>query len=54
LHIQKTVKLEELALLVPFTDTEIFPVVAPDGTVVVMLVDVDEVTTAAVPLNFTT
>jgi hypothetical protein len=35
------------------TVTEIFPVVAPVGTVVAILVAVLEVTVAAVPLNFT-
>jgi hypothetical protein len=49
-----TVKSEELVPVIPPTVTVIFPVVAPLGTVVVMLVDVDAVTTAVVPLNFTT
>lgn len=52
--LQKTVKLEELLLVIPFTVTEIVPVVALAGTVVVMLVDVIALTTAAVPLKLTT
>jgi len=47
------VKLDELELVAPFNDTEILPVVAPDGTVVVIRVDVIDVTVAAAPLNFT-
>jgi len=46
-----TVKLPALVPVIPFTVTEIFPVVAPNGTVVVILVVVDAVTTLVVPLN---
>ena len=48
-----TVKFVELVPVMPFTVTVIFPVVAPVGTVVVMLVFVLAVATAVVPLNFT-
>ena len=44
-------KLLALVPVSPFTVTVIVPVVAPAGTEVVMLVDVDEVTVAAIPLN---
>jgi hypothetical protein len=47
------VKLAALVAVLPPTVTVIFPVVAPEGTVVVMLVAVLAVTVAAVPLNFT-
>lgn len=50
----KTVKSVELVPVIPPTVTVIFPVVAPLGTVVVMLVVVAVVTTAVTPLNFTT
>ena len=46
-----TVKLPELMAVLQPTLTEIVPVVAPGGTVVVMLVAVLPVTTAVVPLN---
>jgi len=48
-----TVKLDALVPVIPFTVTEIFPVVAPKGTEVVILVVVDAVTTLVVPLNCT-
>ena len=48
-----TVKLVALVAVLPPTVTEIGPVVAPDGTVAVILVDVLAVTVAAVPLNIT-
>jgi hypothetical protein len=51
--VANTVKLVALKRVTPLTVTEILPVVAPIGTVVVMLVFVDEVTTAVVLLNFT-
>ncbi len=51
--VANTVKLVELTMVTPLTVTEILPVVPPIGTVVVMLVFVDEVTTAVVLLNFT-
>ena len=51
--VANTVKLVALTIVTPLSVTEILPVVAPAGTVVVMLVFVDEVTTAAVLLNFT-
>jgi len=35
------------------TFTVIFPIVVPDGTVVKILVAVDEITVAVTPLNFT-
>jgi hypothetical protein len=40
-------------LATPFTVTTTFPVVAPEGTVAVMLLAVQELAVAAVPLNFT-
>jgi len=46
-----TVKLPALVPVMPFTVTEIFPVVAPNGTEVVILVVFDAVTTLVVPLN---
>jgi hypothetical protein len=52
--VAKTVKLVELATVAPLTVTEMVPVLAPTGTVVVILVVVDVVTTAVVLLNFTT
>jgi hypothetical protein len=48
-----TVKFEELVPVILLTVTEIGPVVAPNGTDVVMLVVVDAVTTLATPLNST-
>lgn len=48
-----TVKTEVLVTVSPFTVIEIAPVVAPAGTVVVMLVAVEAVTIASVPLNLT-
>jgi hypothetical protein len=48
-----TVKLEELVPVIPFTVTEIGPVVAPNGTEVVILVVVDAVTTLVIPLKST-
>jgi len=47
-----TVKLAPL-LFTPLANTTTFPVVAPLGTVTAMLVAVQVVTLAAVPLNFT-
>jgi hypothetical protein len=49
---ETTVKLEPL-LFTPLANTTTFPVVAPLGTVTVMLVALQLVTVAAVPLNFT-
>jgi hypothetical protein len=49
-----TVKSEELVTVIPFNVNEIFPVAAPDGTVVVMFVDVEPVTVVGIPLNMTT
>jgi hypothetical protein len=43
-----------LEIVTPLTVTVIGPLVAPDGTRVVILVEVDPVTTASVPLNSTT
>lgn len=51
--VPKTVKLEALDTVTPLNETEIGPDPAPDGTEVVMLVEVNEVTTAGVPLNST-
>lgn len=48
-----TIKFAELVPVIPFTVTDIGPDVAPNGTEVVILVVVDAVTTAAVPLNVT-
>jgi len=47
-----TVKLDPL-LFTPLAKTTTFPVVAPEGTVVAMLVALQLVTLAVVPLNFT-
>src|SRR5437879_15424 len=47
-----TVKLDPL-LFTPLANTTTFPVVAPLGTVVAILVALQLVTVAAVPLNFT-
>src|SRR5882672_5983506 len=47
-----TVKLDPL-LFTPLANTTTFPVVAPEGTVVAMLVALQLVTVATVPLNFT-
>ena len=49
-----TVKSEELVPVIPPTVTVILPLLAPAGTVVVMLVEVAVVTTAVTSLNFTT
>lgn len=46
-----TVKFDPLVAVTPLTVTEIGPVVAPTGTVVVILVGVDADTTAGIPLN---
>jgi len=48
-----TVKSDVLVPVCPATVTDIAPVVAPVGTEVVILVAVDAVTTAVVPLNLT-
>jgi len=48
-----TMKSSVLTTVTPFTVMEIFPVEAPLGTVVVMLFEVDALTTAVVLLNFT-
>jgi hypothetical protein len=53
LGVGSTVKSSVLTAVTPLTVIEIFPVEAPPGTVVVMLLDVDEVTTAVVVLNLT-
>jgi hypothetical protein len=50
----KTVKSFELVMVTPLVVTVIGPVVAPLGTVTVMLVVVDEITVALTPLNLTT
>jgi hypothetical protein len=47
-----TVKLTPL-LFTPLANTTTFPVVAPDGTVTAILVALQLVTLAAVPLNLT-
>ncbi len=49
----KTVKLSTLVMVTPLVVTEIGPGPAPDGTVVVMLVALEEVTTAIIPLKST-
>jgi hypothetical protein len=49
---ETTVKLDPL-LFTPLANTTTFPVVAPLGTVVAMLVELQVVTVAVVPLNFT-
>jgi hypothetical protein len=49
-----TVKLEGLFTVTPLVVTDMVPVDAPEGTVVVILVAVEAVTTANVPLNLTT
>jgi hypothetical protein len=48
-----TVKSDKLEMVTPLTDNDIFPVVAPGGTVVVILVAEDEDTVATVPLKRT-
>lgn len=48
-----TVKLVALVPVIPLTVTEIGPVVAPNGTEVVMLVVLEAVTTLVIPLNST-
>ncbi len=48
-----TIKFAELVPVIPLTITDIGPEVAPKGTEVVMLVVVDAVTTAVVPLKST-
>lgn len=48
-----TVKFVELVIVTPLTLTEIGPFTAPGGTIAVMLVDDDEVTSAITPLNET-
>jgi hypothetical protein len=48
-----TVKSEALRTVIPFNVRDIFPLVAPTGTVVVMLLEVEAVTTLEVPLNLT-
>jgi hypothetical protein len=49
----KTVKLEALVTVTPLVLTVIGPLVAPTGTVVVILTAVEAVTTAKIPLNLT-
>ena len=49
-----TVKLDELVIVTPLVTTEIGPVKAFVGTVVVILVEFEDVTVAAIPLNDTT
>jgi hypothetical protein len=51
--ISSTVKFEPLVIVTPFTAMEIGPVNAFAGTVVVMVVVVDEFTVASIPLNVT-
>jgi hypothetical protein len=48
-----TLKLLLLVIVIPLTMMLMDPVVAPAGTVVVILVDVDAVTVAGIPLNKT-
>lgn len=48
-----TTKSSALTVVTPFTLTEIFPVVAPPGTIAVILFEVEALTTAVVLLNFT-
>jgi hypothetical protein len=48
-----TTKSCELVTVLAPTASEILPVVAPEGTVVVIELELDAVATAAVPLNFT-
>jgi hypothetical protein len=50
----RTVNDAPLTTVTPLTVTDTGPDVAPEGTVVVMLVDVEVVTVASVPLNRTT
>jgi len=52
--VASTVKSELLDTVMPFNVIVIFPVVAPEGTVVLMLVDVAAVTTLVTPLNLIT
>ena len=52
--VDRTTKLFVLRTVTPLTVTEIFPEVAPEGTVVVRLPVLEAVTTAVVLLNFTT
>jgi hypothetical protein len=49
--VSRTVKFEEVEIVTPLTVTKILPDVAPAGTVVVMLVAVEEETKAAIPLK---
>lgn len=49
-----TVKSDALVTVIPFKVKEILPVVAPDGTVVIILVAVEPVTIDGVPLNIIT
>lgn len=51
--VPNTVKLAALLTVTPFSVNEMGPVPAPAGTEVVMLVAVDAVTTAGMPLNST-
>ena len=51
--VEPTVKTPLVVAVLHPTVTEIVPVVAPTGTVVVILVEVLAVTTAVMPLNFT-
>ena len=53
LVVSGTVKFVALVAVRAVTVTEIVPVVAPTGTVTVMLVAVEAVTIAAVPLKLT-
>jgi hypothetical protein len=52
--VDRITKLLELSTVTPLTVTEIFPVVAPTGTLTVMELVDDAVTTAVVLLNLTT
>ena len=51
--VDSTTKLVALVAVTLFTATEMVPVVAPEGTEVVILVEVLAVAMAVVPLNFT-
>jgi len=52
--VPNTVKLDALVTVTPLVVTDIGPVVAPAGTLVVSRVGLEAVTTARVPLNRTT
>jgi hypothetical protein len=52
--VDKIIKLVALLMVTPLTVTVIFPEVAAFGTITVILVEVEETTTAFTPLNLTT